>query len=441
MKLAQHLDKGLWALADRTLPAVYGLLFLLLVVRNLPNEQYGVFVIVQITFLIVYQLAVNLAMAPYVKYYYETEEKLHLQSNALLLLGCAAFSAMFLLVAFRNAIADLLNIPEFAESLHFVPLLFVASFGKLVTNENFRARHRFKEIFFTDAVYFLSNLLLFSWLLAANRLTGAVQVLRCLVFSYFVSSITGLWLSRRHFYLRFRWDMPLMKKMLHFGKFTYGATVTSNFYMYADTYLVSAILNPRAVALLGAVKSFLRVFDLFRQAVNLVAFPAFARLHSEKRWSDLKATYEKGIVISTFALLAIAVGLIVLADFFFIVILDNRYPGGPNLLRAFSALALVLGWQVFGEAALFGIDRAGVPFWSRLLATAFSIALNLWLIPIMGLWGAPVASIAAATIIAIITNYFLKQEIDFSFQSIGLRSLDMMQHAKTALMRPLPRKR
>ena len=46
MRFGRHIGRGLWAFADKALPAVYGIGFILLVIRVLPEREYGAFVVV-----------------------------------------------------------------------------------------------------------------------------------------------------------------------------------------------------------------------------------------------------------------------------------------------------------------------------------------------------------------------------------------------------------
>ena len=47
MEFGRHIGKGIWAFADKSLPALYGVGFIFLVVRVLPEEEYGAFAIIQ----------------------------------------------------------------------------------------------------------------------------------------------------------------------------------------------------------------------------------------------------------------------------------------------------------------------------------------------------------------------------------------------------------
>ena len=72
MQFGRHIGKGLWAFADKALPALYGIGFILLVIRVLPEGEYGAFVVVQSLYMIISGFGYALALQPLTKYGAET---------------------------------------------------------------------------------------------------------------------------------------------------------------------------------------------------------------------------------------------------------------------------------------------------------------------------------------------------------------------------------
>ena len=68
MEFRKHLRTGIWGLAGKALPVVYGLGFVLLVIRVLPEEEFGNYVLLQEIFLILTGLATAIALQPLLKF-------------------------------------------------------------------------------------------------------------------------------------------------------------------------------------------------------------------------------------------------------------------------------------------------------------------------------------------------------------------------------------
>lgn len=430
MRLSHHLDKGFWTLADKVLLAAYGVLFMLFVIRVLPEEEYGNFVLVQNTFLILGHLALTLGMAPYVKFYHENPQRLALQSNALLLFTGFFVIMLALLWPLHEHLGRWLNSPDFAALFYFLPLLILASFFKFFTNEIFRASYRIKAIFITDAVLVCGNVFLVGRLILTEQLHSAQDMLTAMTIAYALSSLAGFVLAFRQLAFGFRADRKLMRRMFDFGKYTMGSGASSIVYERADNFVIAAYLDPAAVALYNAARNFLRVFDFYRQGLALIAFPAFARLHAERREHDLRALYEKGVLFSNLLLVPLVLLLILGADFLFEVVLANRYPEGPKILRWFAMLGLFVSWHSIGEGLLFGIGESKYPFWTRLAATVVSLGLNIVLVKWWGVMGAVCATLVSFALLAAISTYFVRRHVKFTLSSIVQRWHDAANFVK-----------
>lgn len=425
MKLGRHLDKGFWAVAANVYKALYGIFFMLWVISIYAENVWGTFALIQTTYLTVSQLAVAIAMSPYIKFFYDKEvDLLALQSNALLLMLSFALPVFAVLLLFPDMLSELFDVPELGSLMYFVPLLFIASLGKLLANEICKATHRIKAFFFTEAIYFTLNMVLVLGVYLAHGLVTPQDMLVPMTIAYLASSLMGLWLVRRDLRPGFRFHRGLMKRMFAFGKYTFGTVATSCTYQYADIYVVGLFLNMEAVGLLATVKIGRHGFELYRQAMTLVAFPAFSRLDAENRPSDLKALYEKGIYYSTILLLAMVLVLLLGADLLFDVIL-KKYSDGAPLLRLLALGGLFIGWQIIGESLLYGIGKPRAPFVLRVITAVLNLALNIVLIQTLGVAGAIWASLISGATVAIAITIFVHREIGVSLGGILSRRRDL----------------
>ena len=425
MNISRHLDKGVWTLATRGTNALYGIFFIFIVLRLLPGEEYGKFALIRDTYLIIFTLSVTLGMAPMVKYFYDNEDRAALQSHALLLTAGFSLLVIILLGLFRHRIGELLNNPDFSTQFVFIPLLMLASFGKLYANELCRATHKIKLIFYTEALYFSSNLLLISWLIFSGTFHTAPHVLIPMVISYSLSSGLGLWMVRSDISLQLTWRKDTFSRLLEYGRFSFGHGLVGQIIERMNIYIVSSLLGLQAVATLDAVKNFLRVYELYKQSIALIGFPAFSRLHGEGRFIDLRSLYEKGVFFSYILLLPAILFYWLSADFLFDFILKGKYPEGAFLLRIFSLAGLLTLWQALGDSLIFGIGVPKFPFYVRIIAAVVSLTLHIILVNMLGLIGAVYAYLATLALSSILITAYVKRKTGFTFSGIFSRWKDL----------------
>ncbi|MFQ5630832.1 MAG: oligosaccharide flippase family protein, partial [bacterium] len=271
MLLSKHLDKGFWTLATNAIKAAYGLFFTLWLISILPEQVWGTFYLIQITFIVISQLGLALSMQPYIKFFYETDDVLKLQSNALLLYCAFLILSFSVILPLKSQLGVWLKISDFDTLILFVPVLLATSFCKLITNEIFKATHRLRAYFYSEALYFSSNVVIIITLYFQQGLSRPADVLLPMSISFILSSLFSLWLARHQIRWSFKFDFFLLKRMFNFGKFAFGTIGTSSIFQHADTYIIGLYLNPAAVGLLAAVKVFGHGFQLYRQAMSMIA--------------------------------------------------------------------------------------------------------------------------------------------------------------------------
>src|SRR5438045_379386 len=109
MEFGKHFGKGVWAFSDKALPAIYGIGFIFLVVRVLPEQEFGAYGVVWATFTFVTSLGYSLAFQPFVKFAAEREDA-GTYVIASLTIGIVYFAvASLLLVSLKGFLVPLLD--------------------------------------------------------------------------------------------------------------------------------------------------------------------------------------------------------------------------------------------------------------------------------------------------------------------------------------------
>ncbi|RPH33049.1 hypothetical protein EHM92_08410, partial [bacterium] len=156
MEFGKHLGKGIWGLADKALPVIYGLGYVVLVIRVLPAEEFGNFVLIQEIFLVISGLAAAFALQPLLKFAAEGGDNPKEVISAALLLNIAFIAvASLLAVAGKDLTGALLNSPTLAPLMLYLPAMLAASFIRNFTLTLLQSRYLFREVFWVDAMHFL----------------------------------------------------------------------------------------------------------------------------------------------------------------------------------------------------------------------------------------------------------------------------------------------
>ncbi len=434
MELGKHLSKGIWGLADKALPVIYGLGYVFLVIRVLPEEEFGNFVLLQEIFLIISGLATAFALQPLLKY--AAEEGADIASAVSIAfwfnLAFVAMSAA-LVVALSAPAGMVLHSPSLSPLLVYVPAMLGASFIRNFTLTLLQARFRIREVFWVDAAHFIGAPFLV-WVYSRMHLfDSAMDLIIINVISLGASSIVGLVLAWPLIRWRMRPAAEDRKKMWEYGTYSLGGIASYLVYSKADTFILAAFMGPLQVAVYNSAKVFTRVFDMITQVVQMFVLPAVSRLSSQGDHTRLKALVEKAILFSTVLMIPVLVLFVLGPELLVRVLYNGRYAGAIPILQIFALLSLVFPLLAVGSNTLMGLGHARVNFVLGLKMLAVSIAAYLLFIPLFADIGAAIGLVVASYVMAWMTTARLSREVPLSLHGVLHRGNDIMMFIRQRL--------
>jgi len=434
VELGKHLSKGIWGLADKALPVIYGLGYVFLVIRVLPEEEFGNFVLLQEIFLIISGLATAFALQPLLKY--AAEEGADIPGAVSIAfwfnLGFVAVSAA-LVVALSVPAGIVLHSPSLSPLLAYVPAMLGASFVRNFTLILLQARFRIREVFWVDAAHFIGAPFLV-WVYSRMHLfDSAMDLVIINVISLGASSIVGLVLAWPLICWKMHPAPGDRKKMWEYGTYSLGGIASYLVYSKADTFILAAFTGPLQVAVYNSAKVFTRVFDMITQVVQMFVLPAVSRLASQGDHTRLKALVEKAILFSTVLMIPVLLLFLLGPGLLVQVLYNGRYAGAIPMLQILALLSFVVPLLAVGSNALMGLGHARVNFVLGLQMLAVSIAAYLLFIPLFAGIGAAIGLAVASYVMAWMTTARLNREVPLSLRGVLRRGNDIKMFVRQRL--------
>jgi O-antigen/teichoic acid export membrane protein len=435
VEFGKHLGKGIWGIADKSLPVVYGLAYVLLVIRVLPEEEFGNFVLIQELFLIVSGLATAFALNPLLKFASEDATDQAQVITASLLLNLAFnIVASALVVAFRAPFSDLLQSPNLAALMLYLPAMLAASFVRNFALMLLQTRFLVERVFWTDAVHFLGVPLLI-WVYSKLHLfDSALDLIIINLITLSVSSIIGLWLCYPMLRITLKPSGQEIKKVWDYGKYSLGGLVSYFVYSKADTFILSSFHGPVQVAVYNSVKVFTRIFDMVTQVVQMFVLPAASKLSSRGEFQSLKAMVEKAIAFLTIVMLPVFVALLGLASPMINIVYGGRYTEAIPLLQIFSALSILIPLMAVASNVLLGLGQARLSFILSVQFLIASVAIYFILIPLFGTTGAAIGYVLASVVLAWRSAALMNRFVPTTVGAVVRRTRDVKMFVLSRVM-------
>ncbi len=426
MEFGKHLGKGLWGIADKALPVVYGVSYVVLVIRVLPEEEFGSFVLIQEIFLILSNLAAAFALHPLLKFAAEERAEQRDTIGAALLLNLAFIVvSSLLIVAVQSPLASLLNAPSLEGLMIFVVAMLVANFIRNFTLALLQTRFRVQQVFWIDAAHFLVAPALIYLFSKLHMFNTAHDLLIINVISLSVSSLVGIWLAWPMLKFNLRPHRDEMKRMWDYGKYSIVTILSSMLFMKSDSFILSAFAGPTRVAVYNSAKIFVRIYDMVAQVVQMFVFPATSKLSATGESLTLNKLLEKALAFTTLSMLPVFGAFLCFSPSLVSLIYGDRYPDAATLLRVFAVVAVLIPTAAVASNFLMGLAKVRLIFWLSIIVLIGSWVLYLALIPAFGIVGAALAYVLASALQMLLFGYYMRRYAGIRFASTVARVKDI----------------
>jgi O-antigen/teichoic acid export membrane protein len=432
MELGKHLTKSLWGLADKALPVAYGIGYVYLVIRVLPAEEFGNFVLLQEIFLILSSLAAAVALQPLLKFAAEdTDDTEGIVTVGLILNFLFVFLSSGLVVLLRDPLSAMMNAPTLAPLLLQLPALMAASFIRNFALILLQSRFLISRLFWVDAVHFLGAPILV-WVYSRMHLfDSAMDLVLITILSLSASSLLALVLT----WPLFRWNLrPArtdFRRMWDYGRFSLGGVVSYTVYAKADTFILSAFTGPAQVAVYTSAKIFTRLFDMASQIIQMFMLPGASFLASRGELSSLKKVVEKSLLFSTVGMIPIMILFILFSGPLVHLIYGGRYPDAVLILQVFGLMSLAIPAYAIGSNVLMGLGQARAIFVLGMQTLIVSVVAYVAAIPWMGAVGAAIGVVLSSFLMGGIALKLVQPFVPFTLHEVLLRWRDIVMFIRS----------
>jgi O-antigen/teichoic acid export membrane protein len=393
MEFGRHIGKGMWGLAGRALPSVYGIGIIVFVIRTFPPVEFGVYTLLQTIFLLAMAMGQSFALQSLVKFGAETDRISGPVCASAILYTLFSIPAALALFASGSFLGVLFNSGTSGDLMYYVSLMLLVSVPRNIASYLLQSKLELKKLFFLDALYSLGSLLLIGSLYAAGLLHSAEGLMRINLLTLALSSVFGTVILLKTYAVRFQFSQADLRNAWSYGKYSLGATISFTLYSQSDNLIISAFLGPVQLAIYNAAKVFTRAYDLMIQLINTLLVPVVSRSHSRNDTGALKILAEKSLLFFTLAALTYAVLLLVLGPALMGAIYGDKYPDSVPILYVLASAGIFIPGIAVGAAFCNGVAKMKPVFYFNLLTAAVGIPLMAYLTSAFGIMGAAATSL------------------------------------------------
>jgi O-antigen/teichoic acid export membrane protein len=152
-------------------------------------------------------------------------------------------------------------------------------------------------------------------------------------------------------------------------------------------------------------------------AFHTVLYPRISKWNEEKKFTLIEYSLTRSITYSLFLAIPVTAGGIILSEKLLYYLYGSSFESGAPVLMILLFVQIANIFLYLQTMCLNAMDRPRVSFYITMVSAVLNIILNILLIPLLGISGAALASLATMSMNAVLAYVMLKSSIHISIDA------------------------
>ncbi|WP_028297287.1 flippase [Olivibacter sitiensis] len=409
MKSNYWIKSGFINLMQNGMNVLLAFLNFMLLIRILSKEEYGAWVLLVGTVSFLEMLRNGLVQNALVKHLAagtEQEKKRILTSS--LAISLTVTSILILLVlALGPFLSRIYAYEDFGALLCLYMIVFFVSGLQNIMNATELANFSFKGNFVSITAKQAILLLFVGYCYIYKVVPSLRQLLYLQIGSAILCTYFAWLVTNRHLHFSRYLDFHWVKKLLNFGKYSFGSSISSSLANNIDQWMLGALLSKSAAASYNLAIRITNLVEIPTNAMATIVFPQGAKRSQEKGSSSVKYLYEKSVGSVLALLVPAMLGIYIFGDQVIHLLAGATYEDAAPLLNITLLFVIFIPYGRQVGIMLEAVGKAKTNFFLVLATASINIVLNFTFIRHFGILGAAYATLTANIIGFILSQYML----------------------------------
>lgn len=222
-----------------------------------------------------------------------------------------------------------------------------------------------------------------------------------------LSAITAFLFTRKLLKYTVKVDKEWMKKIFHFGKYSFGVSLSTILSTSIDQMMLGSMLSKAASGAFNIAVRITNLADIPTNAMAAILFPQTSIRYEVEGGSSVKYLYEKSVGVVLAILIPVTAVLIIFSDLVISIIVGEKYPESVQLLRLTLLTCVFIPYGRQAGTAFSSSGKVRINFYMVILNTILIIVCNYFLIDAYGVVGAAYTTLIANVVGFAICQYYL----------------------------------
>jgi O-antigen/teichoic acid export membrane protein len=245
-----------------------------------------------------------------------------------------------------------------------------------------------------------------------------------LIAGFIAGMIASVLLNLKFLRLTFsRCDRSHFQGLLSFSIWTFLSSGGALIFTIADTILIGQFMTEADVGIYRVAFQLTSVASFMAIAFHTVLYPRISKWHADNNITMIEQALTRSFTYSLFLAIPITAGGIFLADKLLFYLYGASFQSGAPVLAILLFVQIANIFLYLQTTCLNAMDRPKISFYITAFSAVLNVLLNIILIPIMGISGAAIASLATMSMNAALAYVMLKSSLTIKIDRLSILNL------------------
>ncbi|MFY7829393.1 MAG: flippase [Flectobacillus sp.] len=383
-----------------------------MLVRVLDKNQFGAWTLFMTTTSILEVVRNGLIGNALVKFLSgaKPEEKTPIITASVTISASLSVFCVILNLIFSHYLSVMWHTPELEPMFYVHNITFLLSGVLAIFNSVEQAHLAFNGVFITT---FVRQAVLFLFILVCF-ITKFTIPLAYLVYiqivAVVIATLIGYSYARKHLTLDRQLHKEWISKLFHFGKYTFGTSVSSILSGTIDQMMLGAMLSPVASGAFNVAVRITNLIEIPTNSIATIVFPQSAK-RAQEGIDGVRYLYEKSVGTILALVIPAIIFLYLFSDLIVNIIAGGKYDDSIPLLKITLLYCIFVPFGRQFGIVIDSIGKTKLTFSVVVFSACLNIAMNYFLISSQGVMGAARATLVSSFIGFIIGQVILYKEL------------------------------
>ncbi|MCD0490213.1 oligosaccharide flippase family protein [Pedobacter sp. MC2016-14] len=210
-------------------------------------------------------------------------------------------------------------------------------------------------------------------------------------------------------------------ELFHFGKYSFGTSISANLFQVTDTFFINFFLGPAAIAVYNLGGKLLQIIEIPLLSIASSGMPVLSSHYNNNKREEMMYTMKKMAGMLSIAIICAAIGALIFAEPIIQLIGGAKYldTAAPNLFRIFMCIAILYPIDRFFAITLDVVHLPKVNFYKILIMLFVNLIGDYFSLSIFkSVYAITIASLFPTLVAIFVTYPPLNKFSKFNYWSI-----------------------